>query len=103
MNIYTGTTTTPRMVGVLNSGTYWVSGSNISPITRTRFVQVQRPNEFHSTSIIAKNCTKVLTEEKKLYLDKTKSKINIMSWIDCIRSYMETTDLTPSSMSTIQI
>ena len=77
------------MGGGHNSETYWVGGRNISPITRTKSVQAQRPNEFRSTSVIVKNFMEGLPDEKKLSLEKYKSKITLMSLIAWIRSYME--------------
>ena len=89
MNAYTGTTTTPCVSGGHNSETYWVGGSKTLPITRENSIQAWRPNAFHSVSIITKNCTEGLPYEKKLSSNESKSKINLTSWIACIRSYTE--------------
>ena len=79
----------PRMGGGHNYETYWVGCSNNYPITRANSIQSQIPNDFCSASVIAKNLTEVLPDEKKLSLDESKSKITLTSWIACIGSYME--------------
>ena len=89
MNISTETTTTPCVGGGQNSEKYWVGGSNLFPITRTKSIQTRRLNEFRSASIIAKNSTEGLPEEKNISLDKSKRKITLTSCIASIRSYME--------------
>ena len=80
---------TPRMGGGQNYETYWFGGGNISPITRAKSIQAQRPNNFCSASINAKNFPEGLPDEKKLYLDKSKSKIILTSWIAWIWYYIE--------------
>ena len=55
---------TPRVGGGQNYKTYWVSRSNISPVTREKSIQARRPNDFRSASIIAKNCTEGLLEKR---------------------------------------
>ena len=57
MNISTGTSNTPRGGGNHNFETYWIGGSNISPVTRAKSIQTRRPNNFRSASIISKICT----------------------------------------------
>ena len=78
MDIYKIMTISSRMGGSQNYETYWVGGRNISFITRAKYIQDQRPNDFCSDSIIAKNCMEGLPEEKNLSLDEFKSKITLM-------------------------
>ena len=89
MDRSTGTTTTPSVVGGQNYETYWVSGSNVFLIIRAQSNQDKMPNEFYSDSIIAKNFTEVLSDNKNISLVESKSKITLTIWIACIKSYME--------------
>ena len=81
--------TTPRVGGGQNSEKYWVSGSNILPITREKFIHNRRPNYFRSTYIIAKNCMEVLPEQKNISLDESKRNNILTTWNAYIRSYVE--------------
>ena len=83
------TVITPRVGGGHISYIYWVCGSNLFPFTRVNSIQDWRPNEFHNASIIAKNCTEGLLDEKNISLGKSKSKITLTSWIVWIWYYME--------------
>ena len=85
----TATVTNPSVGGGQNYDTYWVSGSNLLPVTRENPIQDRRPNELCRASIMAKNCTERLPDEKKISLEKSKSKNTLTSWIVQIRSYME--------------
>ena len=91
------------MGGGENSETYWVYGRNISPITISKSIQAQRPNDFCSASIVAKNFIEVLLEK------------NVFPWTNPIgRSILQvrssvlgptwkTMEWKPPSVSTVQI
>ena len=67
-------TIAPRVGGDKNSETYWVGCSNISPITRAKSFQDQRPNDLRSASIIAKKCTEGPLYKKILPWTNTRSR-----------------------------
>ena len=62
MDISTGMTITPRMGGGHNYETYWVVGGKLSLLTRAKYIQAQRPNDFCKASIISNNYTKGLLD-----------------------------------------
>ena len=71
----TVTVITPCVVGGKNYETYWVLGSKLLLATRVKTAQARRPNDFRSTSVITKNCTEGLPDEKNISMEKSKSKI----------------------------
>jgi hypothetical protein len=81
----------PR-IGGGSDDTAWVGGSNVVKERRTRpeSTLARRPTEFKSAASIESKATEGLPEDRRLSLDEKTSKITLTSWVNAIRSYMET-------------
>jgi hypothetical protein len=89
--VQNATLTAPR-IGGGSGDTAWVGGSNVttSRLSRPDSTLARRPTDFKSASSIESKATQGLTEDCRLSLDETTSKITLTSWVNSIRSYMET-------------
>jgi hypothetical protein len=97
--VHNATLTAPR-IGGGSGDTAWVGGSNVttSRLSRPDSTLARRPTDFKSASSIESKATQGLAEDRRLGLDETTSKITLTSWVNSIRSYMETHGLDTSSL-----
>ena len=103
MVMSTETTIIPCVGGGQNFEMYWVSGSNISPLTRAQFIQSWKPNEFRITSIHKKNCTKGLMDKKSFPWKNSRARPLLLFGLPGLGHTWKTMEWTPYSVSMIQI